>query len=50
MKTVRITASLDKGNEVGVVLEPEIGVSGNVKPVAQVMPAAKNCVLEFAIG
>jgi len=28
-------------NEAGVVLEPEFGVAGDVKPGAQVMPAAK---------
>ena len=38
---VKTTSCLDKGNEVGLVLEPVIGVAGNVKPGAQVMPAAK---------
>ena len=35
------TSCLDNRNEVGVILEPEIGVAGDVKPGAQVMPAAK---------
>ena len=34
----------DKGPGFGVVLEPKTGVSGDVKPGAQVMPAHKSCI------
>ena len=37
----KITSSRNTGNAVGVVLGPETGVLGNIKPVAPLMPAAK---------
>ena len=39
----KTTSCLDKRNELGVEMEPGIGVAGNVKPGAQVMPAQKFC-------